>query len=80
MRLSLSAVRMSLYTIFATQSPISVDTQIYFSYTQNIPKILIRIENIENRGVKRERASGYAARCALRLVSDNGLGEMGREL
>jgi hypothetical protein len=77
MRLSLSAVRMSLYTIFATQSPISVDTQIYFSYTQNTPKILIRIEN---RGVKRERASGYAARWALRLVSDNGLGEMGREL
>jgi hypothetical protein len=54
-----------------------VDTQIHFSYTQNVPKILIITEN---RGAKEGRASGYAARCALGFVFNNRLEKMGREL
>ena len=35
-----------------------VDRQIHFSYSKNVPKVLIITEN---RGAKEERASGYVA-------------------
>ncbi len=59
------------------KDPFCVDRQIYFSYTQNVPRILIITEN---RGAKEERAGGYAARCSLWKVFDNRSEKLGRKL